>query len=601
MVPQAAVHPGEHPAVRRSWLVPVAVLAGYALVARVLYAWVLDSGLKAEDAHWIQGEYLGTPLRHTQHLLLHYVGLPLFNAAIERFYWLTIGLHVACAALVYGVTVELTAALSERRRADHLAAATAGALMLLYNNRNVDYVSALSYQLLALAILAATWAAARCVARPSAWWWLAAVLAYGLALGSNVLALWFPLVWLLWELAQRQNRPRWDVAARQLVMLALLVGFASLNWSFLQGYLAAGSGASLSALPAYLEATRVAFVGGLAGLPLRPSTPAWLVSAGVLVVLACALHEVWARKQGIALVAALFGVLWLVVCFPQLAAARDGFGSAWRFYPHAAGLCIAAAYLLLTGLRRVRQLLPGKALGSAVLALGVAAPLVGLVAINPRHRAGLAVVLGRVEAVPAQRDPLCQGATMVRVSADELRRRARSGASLRCLNLAGLQLTSLDLAGADLRGSDLTWARLDRARAARARLSRARLFGVQMKQADLRGADLSWARARGALLSGVNLQGANLAHADFSGARLARADLRGAQLQGARLIKAGLEGVSLQRAKLTDTDLHQARLEQATLDGAELNNANLQSARICARYKGRLGRYRGSPVWVPCP
>ena len=81
-------------------------------------------------------------------------------------------------------------------------------------------------------------------------------------------------------------------------------------------------------------------------------------------------------------------------------------------------------------------------------------------------------------------------------------------ASLRFMNLSGLDLSFRNLADADFSASIL-----DGCRMVRTRLERANLFGADLRKADLRqailaGADLSRANFTNALLKDVDITGA---------------------------------------------------------------------------------------------
>jgi hypothetical protein len=83
-------------------------------------------------------------------------------------------------------------------------------------------------------------------------------------------------------------------------------------------------------------------------------------------------------------------------------------------------------------------------------------------------------------------------------------------ASLRFMNLSGLDLSFRNLADADFSASIL-----DGCRMVRTRLERANLFGADLRKADLRQAVLVRADLRGACLRGANLSQADLTQADF--------------------------------------------------------------------------------------
>ncbi len=99
---------------------------------------------------------------------------------------------------------------------------------------------------------------------------------------------------------------------------------------------------------------------------------------------------------------------------------------------------------------------------------------------------------------------LTQGDLDLVISAHERFVQGRPGgkrASLRCVDLSGLDLSNRDLSDADLSGSTF-----DNCRMVGVRLERANLFGCDLRRADLRGADFTGAVVRGVSLTGAMLQ-----------------------------------------------------------------------------------------------
>ncbi|PTT71085.1 low-complexity protein, partial [Pseudomonas sp. HMWF010] len=89
-------------------------------------------------------------------------------------------------------------------------------------------------------------------------------------------------------------------------------------------------------------------------------------------------------------------------------------------------------------------------------------------------------------------------------------------ASLRFMNLSGLDMSFKNLIDADLSASVLEGCRM-----VRTKLDRASLFGCDLRKADLRQASLVRADLRGACLRGANLGQANLTQADFREGQIA--------------------------------------------------------------------------------
>ena len=609
------------------WCIPFAVLAGYAALGVLLHSHHFGEGLKAEDSHWIRGDYFGTPLRLTQHLLLHRICFPLFADSLNAYYVLTLGLHVINAGLVctlYGVLAR-----GLRGARPRLGGLLAGLLFLCYDSNNLSYVSAISYQLVVLFLLCGTWCMLSYLERGRRWTWAGALVAYGLALLTNVYALAFPLIWIALEVAWRKgagNQPRGSPLQRYALMLVPLGLLLLVHGAFLWGYdglLAVRADPwwrTAAQLPVYVMHAAASFFAGLFGLDLESTMPSWLAAAPVLGLTAWGAWQVLGKKQNVGLpaVGALLVVLWSGLVFFQALAAQDGFSGDWRHYYNAAGMALAVAWLVIWLLNRATAAL-GSGRGRAVELAAVVLVMLAVVAGNPGTRRWWDAAGDEARAPHGRQAQECS--TLVRLEQQEAATLLSPGADLRCRDLRGLDLARASLAGADLRGTSLALCNLARARLARARLSSAyllwahlddadmsgaglhgaNLFGASLRSARLSGARLSSARLVGARLQGAVMTGAEMRDADLSGARLAGADLSDADLSRAMLIKSDLKKSSLGRANLTRANLMQADLRGSRLDGAVLLGADLQGAVICQRYRGVLKGYRGTPSWVRCP
>ena len=174
-------------------------------------------------------------------------------------------------------------------------------------------------------------------------------------------------------------------------------------------------------------------------------------------------------------------------------------------------------------------------------------------------------------------------------------------ASLRFVDMRGLDLSFRNLTDADLSASVF-----DSCRMVRIQLVRANLFGCDLRGADLRQAVMVRADLRGACLRGANLSQADLTQADFregqiaiphpskgldslrhepragevDGVIFAGAKLDGSQFNGASAFKADFSDCSMRGAKLTGANLKEADLSGAILDGADVGGANLEGANL---------------------
>jgi len=196
-----------------------------------------------------------------------------------------------------------------------------------------------------------------------------------------------------------------------------------------------------------------------------------------------------------------------------------------------------------------------------------------------------------VAALQAQnaRRRLSQGELDLMVSAHERFIEGRPGgkrASLRFVDLSGLDLTDRNLSDADLSGSVF-----DNCKMARAKLERASLFGCDLKRADLREAILRRADLRGACLRGANVALADLTGADFregqigvahptKGLDLLRSEARAGQLDQVNFAGAKLDGSKMEQVSACASDFTDCSMKGAILSGANLKDANLSGANL---------------------
>ena len=162
----------------------------------------------------------------------------------------------------------------------------------------------------------------------------------------------------------------------------------------------------------------------------------------------------------------------------------------------------------------------------------------------------------------------------------------KTGASLRCVDLSGLNMANRELSDADLSGSSF-----DKCRMSRVRLESANLFGCDFRKADLREAVLRRADLRGASLRGANVAQADLTQADFregqigvanrtNGLDMLHHDVRRGQLDQANFAGAKLEGAQLDHVSACAADFTDCSMAGAILTGANLKEANLSGANL---------------------
>ncbi len=570
----------------------------YSVLGVAIYWTVFGEGLKAEDAHWIRGEFFGTPLRLTQHLLLHRVCFPLFGDNLDAYYVLTLALHVLNAWLVGLLYTALARGLGGPW--PRLGGALAGLLLLCYERNNVSYLSAISYQLVVLFLLCGTLGVAHFLGRRRPWVWGLVVVSYGLALLTNVFALGLPLLWVALELAwpadaegeggQRSVR---SAAARYGLLLIPLGLLLWQHGAFLWGYgglqAARGEpGQTALQLPLYLATALWTFVTALFGLDLGAPLPT-LFGALLLGLGVWGAWQLRQRRVSVPGAILLFVVLWSGLTFLQAAAAQDGLSGTWRYYYNAAGVALAVAWAITALADRAASRLARRRAPVVTVTLAVA---VAVVAFNPGLRRSLArPAVGTPDGRSSACAP-CRSPTSVAPA---------PGADLRSVCLARSDFTDGRLAGAKMRCAHLRLAEMDGADLTGADLSFANLFGASLRRARATEARLDSARLSGARLGGAVFARAKLRDADLSGARAARVDLSGADLSRALLSKTDLRRADLSGARLSGATLNEADLRGARLAGAFLDGADLQGALICQGQRASLRGFRGTPSWGPCP
>ena len=627
----------------------VAVAVGYLVGLVSLCQRLAGRTVFPEDLEWITGEVLGSPLRLTQHGVLNGLSLPLFEDDLGGYFIPGVVLHLATAACIHGLFVLVCGALRNRlqgARAIRAGGAAAGVLFLLGQPAVVIYPSALSYQLVTLAVVAALICAVLYLRSGRLVYWGALAVCYGVALFSHSYAVGLPLMVLALEVAwnrsgegdeagdrgsesQRGLLLRWGALLRYL---ALAVPAGGMAWRLSE---------ALPKIEASISTYRTQEMGPwmvlyharyLTEVLLRFGQDAFgweslaqfhragpdlyevdvFALVGWSIVGLLGLREIFRRRTPVGLTGMLllFFIAWNGLCLVQTYLTSDYFAQWWRFYFNAAGLCIVLAYLLVRGALVLARL------GRVPAWLAAWATAVGLAATCLATRPAAAVhpmewVRKTTEytsgAVPGYSGG-GGGKSMRRADLRSSRTTARAdlrGADLFLADLGGADLTSAGLAGASLLMADLrqAWLReadLSRAFLVHARLSGARLGRANLASANLEGADLTAARLGRADLTATHLAWATLEDAALGRSDLRRANLRGARLRRADLRGANLRGAYLEGADLRNADLRGADLRGAHLGGARLEDARLKGARVCWDKRPRPPVYKGMPRWDEC-
>ncbi len=600
-----------------------AIAAGYALLIAVLYGNVLahEAYFDRDDFTWISGTTLGNTWRWTQWVLLHEICLPLFGPNRTGYYLPGLLLHLVDSLLVAVLFVELqgwTRGDRGRPRGTRLAGgALAGLVFLLYDSGAPRWISALSYQLVTLAVLGMLIAALRHLRGGRMGWWVLAAAAYTFGLASHSYVLLVPAFILLLEIVTRRGgvqgagRGWWAVAARYGA-LALPLGVFLLLFGGSLADRATEVGAANSANEYLLQYLKYTWISLLHfwGSPLHayqvdPRWNGW-TAAGLLALLALAAvggRDLLRRRGrfGLPGIALLFLLGWFGLSVVQTLATAHNLSSGWRYYFNAVGVALVAGQLALAALERIGRSLPGLtpvrtlAILALLLALGVALG-------KPAGRAGL-TFWGRTFAGQTsfdQRlwdgDRICE--ERPRLSAGEALQRGRSGGDLSCVvlrnrslrgaewsdaslrgaDLTAADLTAADLRGADLRGAGLIWADLVQADLSRADLTEANLSGADLSYADLRGARLERTVLNGAVLFGSLHEPTTFASTHLCNADLRELDLGGYQMAGVPLREVLILRTTFPGANLRGADLHKADGEDVDLSGADLQGAILRKS-----------------------
>ena len=613
------------------------IAAGYALLIALLYGNVLahEAYFDRDDFTWISGTTLGNTWRFTQWVVLHEICLPLFGPDRTGYYLPSLVLHWIDSLLVALLFVELqrsTRCDRGRSRGTRLAGgALAGLVFLLYDSGAPRWISALSYQLVTMAVLVMLIATLRYLRDGRVGWWVLAVAAYGFGLASHSYAIMVPgfLLLLEWSTGRGgSSGGRWvrGAALRYGAMALPLAIFLVLFGSSLSDR-AAEVGASHGPGQYLLEFLKYAWISLLHfwGSPIHAYQvdPAWGVATGLGLGVVLGIAWIGGRdllrnrgRLGLAGTSALFLLAWFGLSIVQTLATAHNLSSGWRYYFNSVGVAVVAGTAVLALLERLGRSLPGLSPLRVLVAMALLLTL-GVALGKPAGRAALSF-WGKTLAGQTSFDQRLWDADRLcpereRLSVDEARERGRAGGDLSCVvlrnralrgvewpgaALRGADLTALDLTGSDLQGADLTgagliWADLVQVDLRDADLTDANLSGADLSYADLRGARLDRTVLNGTVLFGslhgpeafatTHLCNADLRELDLGGYSLAGVPLRevlilrtsfpGADLRGADLHKADGQGVDLSGA-----DLQGAILRKAFLPGVDLRDADLRGA-----------------------
>ena len=622
-----------------------AVAAGYLVGLVSLCQRLAGRTVFPEDLEWITGEVLGSPLRLTQHVVLNRLSLPLFEDDLGAYFIPGVVLHLATAAAIHMLFVLVCGTLRcglQGARAVRAGGAAAGVLFLLGQPAVVIYPSALSYQLVTLAVVATLIFAVLFFRSGRLIYWAALVLCYGVALFSHSYAVGLPLMvlalevaWLRTGIAGREDGKEKDSREKDkeeegeedargedaggrsperwrglvpgrgalLRYLAFALPVGAMAWRL--GEALPRIEASISTyrtqemgpwlvlyFARYLTEVLLRFgqdVFGWTALAQLHRAGPDLYAADVFalvgwsVVGVLGLRELLRRRTtvGMAGMALLFFLGWNGLCLVQTYLTSDYFAQWWRFYFNAAGLSVALVHVLLRGAGALGRLAraPGW-LPAWIAAVGV------VVACTITRPAGVVHPMAWARKTTEYSDvPRYAGGGGKNMRQASLRKRAMARADLRRADLFRADLSGADLGGASMAGASLLLADLRQAGLAGADLSgaflvHARLTGASLERARLRGANLEGATLTAARLGRADLTAAHLSWATMEDADLGRASLRRANLRGARLGRANLGGADLRGAYLEGADLRRADLRGADLRGAHLGGAKLEETRL---------------------
>lgn len=600
-------------------LEPLPVAIGYILVTALLYCNVFEEFFNIDDSLWIAGQILGSPVRLTQHILLHRICLPLFGDHIIGYRLLSLGLHAVNAFVIYHLFIlfshTIKSSIHVSRSLLHAGAVMAGLLFLTLDNCAPRWISALANELVVFFTLATLVFALHFFRNGRPLCWIAVATSYGLALTSHSYALALPGFIVLIEICARGDDDRPFSPAGAATRYLALAGILGLYlWRFRTGLITAGftelEGEPLLSLAGhffkYLWLVLLQLLPGALAIAGGGATREWIAAVMVCGMIIAGAGGILARGRtiGFAGVFVLFFIAWNGLSFIQTMAAGARFSTCWRYYFNIAGLSVVTAY----GVVQIVELLTRPA-GRLPRALIPWAAAIGLPAVmlasggEAGHR--LAVLKDLVAGKIEYRHPVWVGdeqcGDLDHPTLRETGRRPGAIKDLRCRDLRKADLSASDLTGADLSGSNLTGAMLGGAPLKGAILEDACLNWADLRRADLRDSVLDDAFLSGADLAGADLGGATAVNARFWVAGMTGASLAGANLRGADMREASLGGADLSRADMSGAVLTWADLRGALLKGTDLKIALLDGAMLAGTDLGETtgltcGRLRGAVV-----
>ena len=526
---------------------------------------------------------LGRPSRLGQHYLFNQICLPLFGENLIGYRLPSFSLHIVNAFLIYHffilVSHTIKSSIHHSYSSLHVGGTIAGVLFLFYDSGALNWISALCYQLVVFFSLLTLIFTLLFFRRGLVVFWLAVVLAYGLALVSHSYSLVLPLFIGFLEISWRQtlahrSRPSMRLSLRYIALALMLGIFLWRYWGYLVVHGIDGLERDTIGVIQFLKyiwlvVLRLRLWPGCLDPFFTIHVPKWIaliMICGVCSFSLLGLCQIWRKEKtvGFAGVFLLFFIVWNGLAFFQTMSKQDSLFDWWRYYFNAVGFSIVVAYGMMEIVDRFsRSIL--RLLKNILLAIIFIALTLSLLMRNYEIRYDLTILEKLLSGNLKLHHPRTWGTNkecqeVESLNLDQTRRILQTTKNLQCKNLKNKNLSMLDLSEANLGGSNLCGAKLMEVNLRGALLNGSCLIFADLEKADLSKANLEGANLDGTILNGACLEGADLRSsslrsADLRWSDLSNANLRGADLRWSDLSNANLRGADLDRVDFTSTKL----------------------------------------------
>lgn len=155
--------------------------------------------------------------------------------------------------------------------------------------------------------------------------------------------------------------------------------------------------------------------------------------------------------------------------------------------------------------------------------------------------------------------------------------------------LKNIDLSGLNFSGKDMRQADFTGCKMTRMDLSKANFSESRLYACDLSDSNLARCNFSRADLRGARIQSANLEQANFDKADLRVGGFSKdgmydtgesVSFRGANLSGARLVGSLANAADFSDAIMTGINMAGADLRNAEMQGADLSGAQMAGTKL---------------------